>query len=83
MEQKRKRIKVLFDSSVKNQILDIFDKEVDSQGYIKEKSKSAEHILTQSGEEIKRDRFAGIRKGSEIFLKSDLPTYLELADDSE
>ena len=74
---------MLFDGSVKNQILDIFDKEVDSEGYIREKLKSGEHILTQSGEEIKLERFGGIRKGSEVFLKSDLPTHIELADDSE
>ena len=83
MDQKRKRIKVVFDGSVKKQILGIFDKEVDSQGYIREKSTSEEHIVTQSGEEIKLERFAGIRKGSEVFLKSDLPTHIELADDSE
>lgn len=83
MEQKKVRMKVVFDSSVKNQILDIFDKSIDNEGYIVEKDDLDNRVETPNGEEIPAKRFAGIRRGSEIFLKSDLPTFLELADDQE
>ena len=71
--------KVTFDKSVKQLVLDIFDKTIDSENYIVEKSNS-KRILTTNDGEISIDKFGGVMKGSEIFLRSDLPTYMEIAD---
>ena len=73
-------LKVTFDESARDFILEAFDKVVDDQGYLVEKSNPAQHVLTKDGHEIKKDKFAGIRKGSEIYIKSDLLSLIELCD---
>jgi len=73
--------KIIFDKSARNFILEAFDKTVDSDGYVVEKSILSQRVLTKDAQEIRFDEFAGIRKGSEIFLKSDLPSIIELSDD--
>lgn len=71
---------ITFDASAKRDILDLFNKAVDEEGYIVEKNNSTQKVLTFDGEEIKVEQFAGIRKGSEIFIKSDLVSLINLAD---
>lgn len=72
-------MKITFDKSARRAILDMFGKTVDSEKYIIDK-KTNERIQTVNGEDINIERFGGIRKGSEIFLKDDLPTYIEIVD---
>lgn len=72
-------MKITFTKSAKSAILDIFDKTLDSDEYIIDK-KSGERVQTVNGEDIHIDRFGGVRKGSEIFFKDDLPTYIDIAD---
>lgn len=71
---------ITFEKSTKELILSFFDKIVDKDGFIVEKGDITQRVLTPDGEEITLDEFAGIRKGSEIFIKSNLPSMIELVD---
>lgn len=72
---------VLFDESSKKKILEIMNKDIDSDGFIIERgSNPIQRVLTKEGEEIKITEFAGVRKGSEIFIKNDINSILDLAD---
>jgi len=71
---------ITFEKDAKLEILDGFNKAVDENGYIVEKSNPAQKVLTVDGEELKLDDFAGIRKGSAIFIKSDLISIINLVD---
>lgn len=59
---------ITFDESATDAILDEFNKAVDEEGYIIE-ADTGERVLTPEGEEITKEEFAGIAKGSEIFVE--------------
>lgn len=69
-----------FDASAKSGILAFFNKSIDAENYIVEKDNPSQRILADDGEEIDIEKFAGITKGSEIFIKSDLPSLIRLSD---
>jgi hypothetical protein len=71
--------KVLFDESLKGEILDIFDKTVDSDNYIVEKSDPTQRVLSKDGEAVLFNEFAGLKKGSEVFIKSDLISLIDFS----
>lgn len=73
--------KITFTRTAQDFILDAFDKTKDSEGYLVEKSNLNQRVLTKDGEEISEDHFAGIRKGSQIYIKSDLVSLMRLCDD--
>lgn len=73
---------ITFDESSKTLILKVFGKDVDEQGFIVE-SLSGIRVLSPDGDEVHIDDFAGIKKGSEIFITKDLPSLLEYANESE
>lgn len=81
MKVKEKDI-VTFEDSAIEDILKIFEKEIDDEGYIIEKD-TKERVLTPDGEEVHINEFAGIQKSSEIFIKSDLISIIKLADRME
>ena len=51
--------------------MSFFDKEISEDGLIVESS-TKEPIIGLDGTEVHEKEFAGIKKGSEIFLKNDL-----------
>lgn len=67
---------ITFDGSLKKEILAIFDKDIDKEGYIIEKS-SGDRIISPDGDEVKIEDFAGISKGSEVFIKSDITSLIK------
>ncbi|MCK9431791.1 MAG: hypothetical protein M0R00_02410 [Candidatus Omnitrophica bacterium] len=71
---------ITFEKNAGLQILDAFKKSVDENGYIVEKSNPTQKVLTIDGEELALKDFAGIRKGSAIFIKSDLVSIINLVD---
>jgi hypothetical protein len=71
---------ITFEKEAKLEILAAFNKTVDANGYIVEKENPLQKVLTIDGEELKLEDFAGIRKGSEIFIKSDLVSIINLVD---
>ncbi|MEK7078656.1 MAG: hypothetical protein AAB929_01170 [Patescibacteria group bacterium] len=70
---------ITFDRSAKNFILDTFDKKVDGDGYIVEKSTNNK-VIANDAQEIKVTQFGGIKKGSEIYIKSDIISVIRLLD---
>ena len=72
-------LRVTFDGSSRSFILDAFGKAV-CDGFIIEKSKPDQKVLTPRGEEISIQDFAGVRKGSAIFVKSDIVSLVEAAE---
>lgn len=71
---------ILFDAASREFILDTFDKAVDVEGFIVEKSNPKQRVLTRDGEEVRVEDFAGIKKGSLLFFKKDLPSLITLSD---
>lgn len=66
---------ISFDGTSKKFVLEALGKTVDEQGYIIE-TDSKKRVLTPDGEPLHVDDFGGVRKGSEIFFKNDLPSVL-------
>ncbi len=71
---------ITFDKPARDFILDAFDKIVDKEGYMVERKNPKQRVLTPDGEEIEIEQFAGIRKGSEVYIKSDLISIIHLCD---
>ena len=71
---------ITFDASSKQKILSFFGKIIDEDGYLIEEENPDQRVITPDGDDITLDEFAGIRKGSEIYIKSDLPSLIELID---
>lgn len=72
-----------FDASTRLEILSCFGKTVDAGNFIVERGDPTQKVVTPDGDEIQLNEFAGIKKGSEIYIKSDLPSLIELLDSLE
>lgn len=72
---------ITFDHELINDVLSAFGKIKDSEGYIIER-KSSKRVFTPNGEEIHVNEFAGITRGSEIYLKSDIISLIEFVEKS-
>ena len=68
-----------FDESAKLEILDFLNKTKDDEGFIVEKEKQTQKVLTVDGEEITVDEFGGAKAGSEVFIKRDLISLMKLS----
>lgn len=73
-----KEIIITFEESAKEEILSMFDKTVDCEGFIIEKD-TLQRVITPQGEEITLQEFAGIGKNG-ILIKSDLPSLINFID---
>lgn len=71
--------KIIFNDGSISFILRAFNKEVNEDGIIVDCS-TKEPILTPEGEQLTLENFGGIKKGSEIFLKNDLFTAINLIE---
>jgi hypothetical protein len=71
---------VVFDDSAKSFVLEAFGKKVNESGYIVEHASPNREIIAQDGTHVRVNRFAGVRKGSEVYIKSDLISLIELCD---
>jgi hypothetical protein len=71
-------IQVTYDASARDFVLDAFGKSV-KNGFVVEKSNPNQRVITPRGEEIPVEKFAGVRKGSAIFVKSDIVSLVETA----
>lgn len=72
---------VVFDETSRDFVLEAFSKSVNDNGYIVEKDSPNRAVITKDGVPIEAKRFAGIRKGSEVYIKSDIISLIELCDD--
>ncbi|MBS3079523.1 hypothetical protein J4218_05365 [Candidatus Pacearchaeota archaeon] len=73
------RVKITFDDSMKKDILRIFGKAVNEHDIIVEANNPSQKVKTKDNEEITLKQFAGIKYGSEIFVKKDIVSLLDLA----
>ncbi|MGK5086333.1 hypothetical protein WDW86_02145 [Bdellovibrionota bacterium FG-2] len=72
---------ITFNQEAKDVVLDALDKAKDADGFIVEKGNPLQRVLTKDGEEVPVSKFAGVKKGSLIFFKSDFSSLIELASD--
>ncbi|MCK5176893.1 MAG: hypothetical protein KAQ92_04155 [Candidatus Aenigmarchaeota archaeon] len=70
---------ISFTADAKEDILDLYDKTIDDNGFIVEKENTNQKVLTKNGEDIHIDEWGGIIKGSEEFIKSDIFSLIQLA----
>jgi len=70
---------IVFDKNARKEILDLLDKSVNDEGIIVEKEDPDVHVLAIDGTELTLDEFGGVKKGSEVFIKSDLVSLMRLA----
>lgn len=72
-----------FDEDSKKDVLELYGKTLDDEGFIVEKENLNQRVLTPKGEELHFKEWGGIMKGSmkgsEIFVKSDIFSLLEIA----
>ena len=68
-----------FSEEAREDILDLFGKCLDKEGFIVEKENPLQKVLTPKGEEIHIEEWAGVIKGSEAFVKNDTISLIELA----
>ena len=73
-------MRITFDESARDFVINAFGKSVGGNGYIVEGANRTQRVLTPRGEYIKVDEFAGIRKGSAVFVKSDIVSLIEAAE---
>jgi hypothetical protein len=71
---------MLFNERALPFILEIFGKTINDDGFIIDMN-TGEPIQTPEGDFLTKEKFGGIKKGSEIFLKDDLLTIMKLAED--
>nr|MBP9670297.1 hypothetical protein [Candidatus Woesebacteria bacterium] len=67
--------KVLFHKDYLNEVLGAFGDNIDKEGFIIDSS--GDRVLTKKTEEIHSEEFAGIAKGSRIYVKSDITSLIE------
>lgn len=71
--------KITFSETAKSDILALYHKCLDDEGFIVEEDNPKQRVLTPKGEEIHIDEWAGVTKGSEAFVKRDIFSLIELA----
>jgi len=72
--------KLLFTEKAIPLILEAYGKSINDDGIIID-TKTGEPVYTKTGELIPISNFGGIKKGSEIFLKDDLGTIINLVEE--
>ena len=72
---------ISFEKEATCDILNLFDKAVDENGYLVEKVNLKQKVLDREGEEIHINNFAGItkEKGKMVFFKTDIFSLMQLA----
>jgi hypothetical protein len=69
--------KITFKKESRRDLLTLLGKSVDSLGFVTDEKN--QRVLTIDGEEIHETEFGGVRVGSEIFIKADLPSLMDLS----
>ena len=68
-----------FDKDMNEEVLTIFEKTLDEEGFIVEKDNPKQMVLSEEGQEVNIKEFGGIKNGSEIFIKNDLISLMRLS----
>ena len=70
---------IRFDESAKEDMLKLFGKETDNEGFIVECDNQEHRVLTPYGEEIQLEDWGGVKRGSEAFIKKDVFSLVRMA----
>lgn len=73
-------MRVKFHKKFTEEVLQIFDKQVDSEGYVAEED-SGDRVPNQNGEDVEADNLASISKGSEIYVEDNFVSMLNFVKD--
>lgn len=73
---------IVFERSRIDYLLDLFDKEVDDQGYIVD-AKTGEKVHSSDGNPLKADDLGVVGHGSEIFVEDDFTSIVDYVTDPE
>ena len=73
-------LRITFDDSARDFVLDAFGKTVSADGFVVEKKCTDNKVVTPRGEEIQESEFAGVREGSIVLLKSNIVSLIEAAE---
>lgn len=71
--------KIVFHESAKEFLIETFGKKLNEEGFIVDDTDESQLVLTEEGEPIHIKDFAGVKHGSDIFLKNDLPSMFDLS----
>jgi len=72
-------VRMIFDNSAKEQVLDLLNKKVDEEGKIVEKDNPTQKVVDSTGSEVSFEEFGGVKRGSEVFIKNDLISLMKLS----
>lgn len=81
MRYNLKTMTITFDKNLRKFISGAFDVIEGEDGVLVEKGNPKQKVLTKDGKEIEFNKFGGVRKGSEIFIRSDIVSLIQLCDD--
>ncbi|MBI5635719.1 hypothetical protein HY993_02030 [Candidatus Micrarchaeota archaeon] len=70
---------IVFDKSVRKNILNLLDKDINDDSLIVEKDNPKQKVLTFDGQEISIEEFGGVKKGSEVFIKNNLVSLIKFS----
>lgn len=73
------RNSVVFDSDLKDYVLSVFGKKTDKDGYVVDKALPSQREYDEGVPVAVKD-FAGVRKGSILFFRTDISSLLKVAD---
>lgn len=71
---------IVFEKSAIEFILEALNKGTDSEGFIIDKANNNKRVPSLDGTDIISEDFAGVVKGSEIYIKSDIVSLVEASD---
>lgn len=71
---------IVFEKSAKEFLLTALNKGTDAEGFIVDKTDDDKRVPSLDGTYITADDFAGVVKGSEIYVKSDIVSLIEVSD---
>ena len=72
-------MKIIFDKNAKEWVLNIFNKSVDTNGFVIENDSNKQRVLSPEGKEIANNDLAIIAKGSEKFIAGDLTSLMKFS----
>ncbi len=75
-------VNLTFDASAAKDILNFFGKKINDDNLVVE-AETEQPVLGLDGSEVLECEFAGIKNGSEIFLKKDIISMMKLVNDTK
>lgn len=72
---------ITFEKSLREFVLEAFGVTKDPEGLLVEADNPDQKVLTKDGKEIEFEKFGGVRKGSEIFIRDDIVSLIQFCDD--